>query len=345
MQSPPRSSDRRPSDHTPPRTRGSEQPRDPRDRGSSSRPSEQRRPEQRPSRSSDGRPNEQRRSDQRPEQRPSRSSDGRPNEQRRSDQRPEQRPSRSSDGRPSRPTEGGFRRPEKDDDRPSRPREGGSRHPSGSDNQDRRRVSGDDAGYGDRRNVERRVEPSSKMPVVPDPLRSAPRPAPPGARRRVSAEHDMNKRRSSSLPVEVREKMNELDCDFPEGGRRPAPVRRQLSAPAGNGIPFIKSCLRVATQFLSLKIKGLTQDLTQHKRVEFAFLEVREYPIVIGDNPSVKEGPPITIDWAFDPTTQFVLDVNTFENMRGNRRVSNQLVLPKEVREKWYAHLILLITI
>lgn len=46
------------------------------------------------------------------------------------------------------------------------------------------------------------------------------------------------------------------------------------------------------------------------------------------------EGPPITIDWAHDPKTQFVLDINTFERMRGDRRDSGQLILPKAVREK-----------
>jgi hypothetical protein len=281
MQGPPRSSDRRPTDRPPSRARGSEHPRDP--RGSSSRPSEHR--------------------------------------------RTEQRHSRPSEGRSSRPSEGGSRRPSSDEQNTRRP-------PSNH--------------VGDERpNVERRGDPRPQyLPNGPDPRRSAPRSAPSSgeqvSRRRASAERGVAKRRSSSLPVEVREQDHELDCDFPEGGR---PMRRQMSAPAGDMIPLIRSSLRVATQFLSLKTKGLTQDLTQHKRVEFAFLEVREYPIVIGDNPSVKEGPPITIDWAHDPSTQFVLDVNTFEHMRGTRRISSQLVLPKEIREKWYAHLTLFTTI
>jgi hypothetical protein len=53
-----------------------------------------------------------------------------------------------------------------------------------------------------------------------------------------------------------------------------------------------------------------------------------------GDNPSCADGPPVTIDWAFDPTTQFVLDVTTFENMRGVRRINKELVMPRSVREK-----------
>jgi hypothetical protein len=53
-----------------------------------------------------------------------------------------------------------------------------------------------------------------------------------------------------------------------------------------------------------------------------------------GDNPSCTDGPPVTIDWAFDPDTQFVLDVNTFEDMRGARRVNKQMLMPRSVREK-----------
>ena len=57
--------------------------------------------------------------------------------------------------------------------------------------------------------------------------------------------------------------------------------------------------------------------------------------MILGDNPSCADGPPITIDWAFDPNTQFVLDVSTFEQMRGQRRPATHLVVPRHVREKW----------
>ena len=146
---------------------------------------------------------------------------------------------------------------------------------------------------------------------------------------RTVAVAQVENRRSMSLPVDVPYEA------FPQEGRRLSLKRRQ-SAPAGDMIPMIRSVLRVTTQFNSLKTKGIVQDLTQHKRVEFTFLEVREYPVVLGDNPSVTEGPPITIDWGHDPSTKFVLDVNSFERMRGNRRPACDLVLPRSVREQWY---------
>jgi hypothetical protein len=46
------------------------------------------------------------------------------------------------------------------------------------------------------------------------------------------------------------------------------------------------------------------------------------------------EGPPLSIDWSYDPRTQFVLDINTFERLRGERRQSLDLLLPKHVRER-----------
>jgi len=136
-------------------------------------------------------------------------------------------------------------------------------------------------------------------------------------------------RRSMSLPVDVVPYE-----EFPEGGRRKN-LKHQKSASIGNLLPLIRSVMRVTTQFNSLKTKGIVLDLTQHKRVEFTFLEVREYPVVLGDNPSVTEGPPITIDWGYDPSTKFVLDINSFERMRGNRRPACDLVLPRSVREQW----------
>jgi hypothetical protein len=59
-----------------------------------------------------------------------------------------------------------------------------------------------------------------------------------------------------------------------------------------------------------------------------------------GDNPSCVDGPPVTLDWAHDPHTMFVLDVNTFERMRGERRPMSQMVISRTVREKTYVFLV-----
>mmetsp|Transcript_23012 Transcript_23012/g.53382 ORF Transcript_23012/g.53382 Transcript_23012/m.53382 type:complete len:113 (+) Transcript_23012:128-466(+) len=102
-----------------------------------------------------------------------------------------------------------------------------------------------------------------------------------------------------------------------------------------------KSNLRVKTQLDSLLTDGLwtgeddNSSVDDKKEVNFASLEVREFPLILGDNPGAREGPPITIDWSFDPNTQLHLDVNTYENMRtGARRSGDALVLPKKTREE-----------
>ena len=94
------------------------------------------------------------------------------------------------------------------------------------------------------------------------------------------------------------------------------------------------SCLRVKTQFQSMAVKGLMPK-GELKLVDFSYLEVREYPFILGDNPSCLDGPPLTIDWGHDPNTEFMLDIDTFERMRGQRRNVHELVVPKRVRQAW----------
>ncbi|KAI2497489.1 hypothetical protein MHU86_16991 [Fragilaria crotonensis] len=104
----------------------------------------------------------------------------------------------------------------------------------------------------------------------------------------------------------------------------------QASPPGMRGILRVKSLFE-SLQLCGLKGAGLRKE---SQRTVFSTLEVREYPMILGDNPSCLEGPPISIDWAHDPSTQFILDVNTFERMRGIRRRSDELVLSRSAREK-----------
>jgi len=62
--------------------------------------------------------------------------------------------------------------------------------------------------------------------------------------------------------------------------------------------------------------------------VKFSTLEIREYPLCIGDNPGAASGPPISLDWAWytgeegddeDPGI-LVLDLEQYESYRGTRR-------------------------
>lgn len=65
--------------------------------------------------------------------------------------------------------------------------------------------------------------------------------------------------------------------------------------------------------------------------VSFSTLTIREYPIIVGDNPSSFKGAPLTIGWNFQSeTTQSVDD---FETNRAPRRYRLDLVLSASDRD------------
>jgi hypothetical protein len=62
---------------------------------------------------------------------------------------------------------------------------------------------------------------------------------------------------------------------------------------------------------------------SSHQHVGFSTVEIREYPIQIGDNPSVTRGVPITIGW--DHCSSYTLNLDDFELVRPARRLKPQL--------------------
>jgi hypothetical protein len=62
---------------------------------------------------------------------------------------------------------------------------------------------------------------------------------------------------------------------------------------------------------------------SSHQHVGFSTVEIREYPIQIGDNPSVTRGVPITIGW--DHCSSYKLNLDDFELVRPARRLKLQL--------------------
>ena len=56
------------------------------------------------------------------------------------------------------------------------------------------------------------------------------------------------------------------------------------------------------------------------KKVGFDQLQVREYPIILGDNPATSDGNPVTIDW--NHQKEIFVDVEYFELYRRQRRSS-----------------------
>mmetsp|Transcript_1480 Transcript_1480/g.1592 ORF Transcript_1480/g.1592 Transcript_1480/m.1592 type:complete len:247 (+) Transcript_1480:124-864(+) len=89
----------------------------------------------------------------------------------------------------------------------------------------------------------------------------------------------------------------------------------------------------------SLRLNGLsvddevdvsTLDTDRILTVTFNTVKVREYPIILGDNPSVSEGPPLSIDWVYIDVDEF--DVEEYETTRPSRRGTPEMNIPASIR-------------
>merc|ERR1719203_2098770 len=65
--------------------------------------------------------------------------------------------------------------------------------------------------------------------------------------------------------------------------------------------------------------------------VGFKFVEIRDYFQILGDNPSVSRGPAMTLDWEYD--SHQTISIDSYEGNRGTRRVSYEMMMPRNVRE------------
>lgn len=71
------------------------------------------------------------------------------------------------------------------------------------------------------------------------------------------------------------------------------------------------------------------------KRVtSFSTLEIREYPITLGDNPGGARGPPVSLDWKHDEDQTQVIPLETYEDMRSPRRSRSDLHMAENLR-RW----------
>ena len=67
------------------------------------------------------------------------------------------------------------------------------------------------------------------------------------------------------------------------------------------------------------------------KNVSFHEIEISQYPIEIGDNPSAN-GAPLTIGW--DPQSKFVFDLEAYESVKPKPREGPQLLIPPKIRKE-----------
>jgi hypothetical protein len=91
-------------------------------------------------------------------------------------------------------------------------------------------------------------------------------------------------------------------------------------------------CLKVRTHDESLS-RIYCSGGPEQRSVNFSTIEVRTYPIILGDNPSVSSGPPFTIDWKHQDAEE--IDLSDYEKLKPEKRTREQILLPARVRESW----------
>jgi hypothetical protein len=96
--------------------------------------------------------------------------------------------------------------------------------------------------------------------------------------------------------------------------------------------PSVLGCLKVHTHDDSLQ-KSYQSDELESKRVGFSTVEVRSHAMILGDNPSVSSGPPVTIDWKHQGVTE--CDLTQYEESKPMRRSKSEIALPAHLREAW----------
>ncbi|KAL7541358.1 hypothetical protein ACHAXR_011318 [Thalassiosira sp. AJA248-18] len=70
------------------------------------------------------------------------------------------------------------------------------------------------------------------------------------------------------------------------------------------------------------------------KGVCFASVQVREYPVILGDNPSCTSGAPIALSWNHDLDSSISID--EWEGQRCiERRTKEEIRIPASVRAEW----------
>jgi hypothetical protein len=92
---------------------------------------------------------------------------------------------------------------------------------------------------------------------------------------------------------------------------------------APRDISLVKSCLK----------RTIRISTTKKKAVTFGSLTIHEHPVILGDNPSVSSGSPLTISWESQASLRSSVD--EYEASRPARRTKDTMLVPRSMREDW----------
>lgn len=69
-----------------------------------------------------------------------------------------------------------------------------------------------------------------------------------------------------------------------------------------------------------------TSKRSMNRNVSFSSLEIRSYSVTLGDQPTMS-GPPISLDWKYDPASTAVYDVDTYESHKHPPRSKQEMLM------------------
>lgn len=69
---------------------------------------------------------------------------------------------------------------------------------------------------------------------------------------------------------------------------------------------------------------------TNEKALRFGNVSIREYPVIVGDNPGGISGPPLSIGWEY--YDEMTVDLISYEEQRPPRRQGREMLVPVDVR-------------
>lgn len=100
-------------------------------------------------------------------------------------------------------------------------------------------------------------------------------------------------------------------------------------------IPDLEISMTTHKQALIESDKGLlvdeaTMPKSSKPRVSFKDVEIRKYPIILGDNPACSSGVPVTIDWTHDEGR--IQKIEDYENSHAPRKDIFEMYLSAKAR-------------
>eukprot|EP00956_Cyclotella_meneghiniana_P005397 scaffold6800_cov18-Cyclotella_meneghiniana.AAC.1 len=93
----------------------------------------------------------------------------------------------------------------------------------------------------------------------------------------------------------------------------------------------LKSSIKSTDSIHSINTTSSSNNKLKRNNVSFTSLEIRSYPMTLGDAPT-STGPPITLDWDYDPTQSEVVTIDHYERHK-TPRAKHEMFMPASHRQ------------